>query len=40
MRFQPRQPLEPPDWWLGQAGVKEPRDEQGDMLPAGIPGSL
>ena len=32
-RFQPCQPLEPPDWWLGWAGVKEPRDERGGMPP-------
>ena len=39
-RFQPRQPLKPPDWWLRQDGVKEPRDERGDVPPDGIPGPL
>ena len=35
-RFQPRRPLEPPDWWL----VKEPRDERGGAPADGVPGSL
>ena len=47
MRFQPHQPLELPDWWLGRAGVKEAtssgiewRDKQGGAPPDGIWGSL
>ena len=35
-RFQPRRPLEPPDWWL----VKEPGDERGGAPADGVPGSL
>ena len=47
MTFQPRQPPDLPDWWLGWAGVKEPtpsgtewRFEQGGAPPDGILGSL
>ena len=40
MRFQLRWPLEPPDWWLCPAGVKEPPEEQGGAPADGIPGSL
>ena len=39
-RFQPRQPPESPDWWLGWARAKEPRDKQGGMPPDGILGFL
>ena len=39
-RCQPRQPLEPPDWWLGRAGVKEPWDKRGGTPPDDILGSL
>ena len=34
------QPLELPDWWLGLAGAKEPRDQQGGTPLDGILGSL
>ena len=39
-RFQPCRPLELPDWWLGQAGAKELRDEWGGAPPDSILGSL
>ena len=38
-RFQPCWPLELPDWWLGQAGVKETWDKQGGAPPDSILGS-
>ena len=39
-RFQPCRPLELPDWWLGQAGTKEPWDERGGAPPDSILGSI
>ena len=39
-RFQPCQPFDLSDWWLGQVGAEEPQNEQGGASPDGILGSL
>ena len=36
-RLQSHPSLELPDWWLGGAGTKEPRDERGGAPPDGVP---